>query len=636
MVPLCLESGRILAPFSFLFAEQAKIRVNMALGEYLSSSWRGTWRLALSFHMCYKSEVSYGLGKSCGGAVSDLQEWLRNHEPLWKHRQPRTEQALVPRPLFGEEDAVTEWQHSLNPQQIFAPISSYEEFRSQGALFLFGRRGTGKTAILHMLKHSVNTGGAASGYYSRAVLVQPAVKDLLPVLKGARLAELEDNELLSLLRLAWLWLIVSAAYLEIARTHPEHREHGSELAIKINRALDAGLIDDDVSEYLLAEMLSIFKAAFLEVPEGSNQLALTIIALRENFGNLAVKPLELKVTSFSRHAKQPVLILVETEEVYEVDDKFASAVRSALIDAVLDLYNRSQRIGILAKAAFPSEIYPFLAPSNLEKVETKNVFILWRYRDLVTLVAKRFYRMLHKDRRTDKLENELKSFEDFAHARKYLRSIFPPRIATRNDVDLDTFSYILRHTQKKPRQLITIFNCILTMAADSKKSFGDLGGAADLIREAVHSHLGSLVNGALDIYRDIFPRAHEIVRKALTGMPCYFSAPDLDKAIKETNELRGQVIGREEVRQLLLQAGVVGLARKAPHSIRKQEPSASLMEALFEYQIKAQLIVTNNSICVVHPMFYEVLEIKIDSTVLAYPTPTEEEIELLRELGLLR
>src|SRR5215207_3218009 len=98
--------------------------------------------------------------------MPDIQEWLRNHQPKWKPRQPRAEQNFVPRPIFGEEDAAIEWEHNLKPEQIFAPIASYEEFASRGALFLFGRRGTGKTALLHMLTHHINNGGTASKHYS--------------------------------------------------------------------------------------------------------------------------------------------------------------------------------------------------------------------------------------------------------------------------------------------------------------------------------------------------------------------------------------------------------------------------------------------------------------------------------------
>ena len=60
------------------------------------------------------------------------------------------------------------------------------------------------------------------------------------------------------------------------------------------------------------------------------------------------------------------------------------------------------------------------------------------------------------------------------------------------------------------------------------------------------------------------------------------------------------------------------------------------MEALFEYQVKGKLVVTSNSVCVVHPMFYEELQIRIDVAVLAYPKPSEEEEDLLQSFGWSR
>jgi len=564
--------------------------------------------------------------------MSDILQWLQEHEPEWKLRQPRPEQNFVPRPLFGEEDAATEWQHDQNPQQIFAHIASYDEFRAHAVLFLFGRRGSGKTALLHMLTHDVNTGGRSAKHYSHAVLLKPVVADLLPILRGTLIATLEDTDLLSLLRLAWHWLIISAAYIEIAQAAPGERAPGSDLADTFHQAIDSGrLFHETLADYLLNELSLILKATLEKDTSGPNQLGLTIIDLRQRLGSISTQPLESAIrASFHRH-KKPALVLIEAEEVYRIDDYFASAFRSALIDSLLEIYNQFHRNGLLAKAAFPSEIYPFIAPANIEKIENKLIFILWGYRDLLILTAKRYYRILHGNLRHDKLEKELRSLEDFKHSKRFLNTVLPARITSRNHIELDTFSYIVRHTQKKPRQLIAIFNCILTMASDADRHLGDLRDADGLIRDAVHSRLDTLVLGALDIYKGIFSGAPGLVKKAMTGMQCYFSASDLDKAITQTNEVRDPSVTREDVRQLLLQSGVIGLTRQAPVPIRRSESAASMMEALFEYQVKGRLVVTNNSICVIHPMFYEELEIKIDTRVLAYPKPTEEEERLLQQ-----
>ena len=283
--------------------------------------------------------------------MPDIQDWLRAHKPQWKLRQPRTEQDFFPRTLFGEEDAATEWEHNLNPQQIFAPIASYEEFSAHGALFLFGRRGTGKTALLHMLTHAINSGGSLK-HYSCAVLLQPVVAELLPVFRGARLAELEETDLLSLLRLVWHWLIVSAAYIGIVQKYPQARAQESELATKFNKWIDEDSSDCDITRYLLDELFSIFKTTFENVSDGANQLALITIALRERLGNVSTRVIERQIKAIFQKQRYPALILIETEEVYQVNDRFASSVRSALIDALLEIYKHFTHSGVLAKAAF--------------------------------------------------------------------------------------------------------------------------------------------------------------------------------------------------------------------------------------------------------------------------------------------
>jgi len=51
-------------------------------------------------------------------------------------------QYITPRAFFGEEDASIEWEDPEKSANIFFHTQSYENFKNENCLYLFGRRGT--------------------------------------------------------------------------------------------------------------------------------------------------------------------------------------------------------------------------------------------------------------------------------------------------------------------------------------------------------------------------------------------------------------------------------------------------------------------------------------------------------------
>jgi len=59
--------------------------------------------------------------------------------------------------IFGESEAEVEWQKSAEDSAtVFLHTDAYTQFSKPNVLFMFGRRGTGKTAILRMTKYCIN------------------------------------------------------------------------------------------------------------------------------------------------------------------------------------------------------------------------------------------------------------------------------------------------------------------------------------------------------------------------------------------------------------------------------------------------------------------------------------------------
>ncbi len=280
---------------------------------------------------------------------------------------------------------------------------------------------------------------------------------------------------------------------------------------------------------------------------------------------------------------------------------------------------------ILVKAAFPSEIYPRLTALNLEKMEGRNVFIIWTYPDLICLLAKRYWQMIHKN------TNPAKQLDDSKEARNFLYQYFPRQIATRGGMRFDTLAYIIRHTQKKPRQVILLLNVLLTLAEESIDISKKL--PPNWIVDGIHARLDILVKGDLNMFDMIYKDAEQLVRRSLTDAPSYFDASCLDRLLKETSALRAAVdLDKEDIKRLLLECGAIGLVVRK-HALTEQRKE--LLEVLFEYQVKGTLVLTNRSQLAVHPMYYEELHINVDFNSFTYPLPAEdEERQSLVESGI--
>jgi len=310
-------------------------------------------------------------------------------------------------------------------------------------------------------------------------------------------------------------------------------------------------------------------------------------------------------------------VLIDSIEVYRLNDKISKAVTTSLIEAVRQLYAKRKQFRVIAKASFPSEIYPFLSSLNQEKIEGKNLFILWRYKDLICLVAKRHYSKFN-DGCT---EEECQFLDNFKVAQSYIYEYLPSKVPTGQDLMFDTMAYIIRHTQKKPRQLILIFNIIHTIAEDKGIILPKI--PPELISQGVHARLDILIKGTLDIFEQIYPNAERLIRRILNLAENRFKANNLDILIKESASLRAESnLTIEEVKRLLLESGSIGVIA-GKHSIK--ETDINLYECLFEYQVKGILTISNRTWLVVHPMMYQELNIKINMKDFIYPMPIEDE-----------
>lgn len=221
---------------------------------------------------------------------------------------------------------------------------------------------------------------------------------------------------------------------------------------------------------------------------------------------------------------------------------------------------------------------------------------------------------------------------EFEFARKFLYELLPKTVVTKNGFEMDTLTYIIRHTQKKPRQIIQLMNIVLSYAAKiNGETPSRISGSS--IVNGIHARLDILAKGSLDAYQQIYPNITKVVQKSFTNAKCYFGHSEFDKYIKESNSLwRQDQFTKYDIQALILGTGTVGVVKKK-NSFKGKE----IWETAFEYQIKGTLEANNNvKEYAIHPMFYNFFECQVDRNIMIYPQPQEqEEIESLKKEGII-
>jgi hypothetical protein len=534
---------------------------------------------------------------------------------VWKDQYPSVvSHYITPQTYLGEESAEHEWNEKGEPQKLFLPTESYENFKNDESIFLFGRRGTGKTAIIRMLNYEILNKKIEKFQYVWLIEEEDTYTELSRNIRMSPLSDLPRNELIYTIKEHWRWVIYVSAMSALIKDAA--RETGAiKRYLSVNNLLEEG---DNTLIKPFKYVTDVLNTALEEVDYEPIKVASALSKIINKLITPEFKTAKRKLLNILKEQKQNCLIIVDSIEKYELHDKISEAVVASLIEVALEFYEERYS-HVFVKVAFPSEIYPHLRPLNKEKTEGKTLFIIWRHKDLVSLIAKRFYKHIKRD-----TNSKLESLDHFDKAKEFIYEFLPRKVITAPSIPFDTLSYIISHTQKKPRQVILLFNIILTLAKKNGNNPTNINQKE--IVDGVHARLDILCNGAIDIYESIYPNSSSIVKRALKNIRSYFNAPVLDRHLNEIGALKKDAdLSNDQIKQLFVESGIIGVLQNT--SKYMDSNTKEFYEALFEYQIKGVLTINNKTICVIHPMFYQELQVCADMNVLVYPKPIEEEEE---------
>ena len=532
--------------------------------------------------------------------------------------------------ILGNVDARDEWGSNKKPEEVFIHIKSYKSFIKKSTLFLYGRRGTGKTALIRMLCYEIEENKIKDYQYCSLIDSETSYSNLSVQIQLGPYIKLEFKDLIIELKNKWLWVIETSAMQTIIKKHHKLIDKNNDL-----KAIISFLESESISPLSkrrkndvlnpMKRLSEIIAEEFGKISDDKIQIGVALYKLTRRCFSSDYRTAQRSLYNFLIKNKETCLVIIDSIEPYSSDNVVFKALTASLIETSLDLHAENNNYGVLCKTAFPAEMEPHIKPLNPGKADPKSVFIRWGYADLVSMLAKRYLKLTTKTHN----KKEYEKYEDPLKARQYLYQFMPSQMRTKVINDFDTLANIIRHTQKKPRQILYLMNTILTLAKSKNISFSELD--EETISSGIHARLDMPVKSVTDMYSHIYPECLKIIYSILVDKENIMSMAELDQYLPSASNVVGGRLANYEVKRLLFEVGVLGTVRRKSNF----EKNKQILESLFEYQVKGLLPYNERSRIAVHPMFYTNLQTKVSLNQFIYPVPGEEtETEVLKELGI--
>jgi hypothetical protein len=497
---------------------------------------------------------------------------------------------------FGEADCESEVKLlKADYSRYFFYHTRFNNVALDPNVFLIvGRRGAGKTALAQFFSFQKQLQNAIA-----IDVDEPAAFE--KVLEEIALTTAHSREV-AIPRIAKIWHFVIWAVMFRELQHRDSR---------IRAACIFGNKEGKLSSFIRHAL----KALLSRVTEDEDDL---LDHLESLFADTRIQGGMSAVLNLAK--KEPVIIAFDTLENYAIQDVTMMRATAALIQCGSDFNRDYARLGLHIKIFAMAEVFPYLKEEvvlNPLKFVRNEVYLHWRPKDLLRLISWRFYNYLQA---IDQLMPESNAI-DWDNYNDVLEKMWYPYLgrSLRNPQDLseETFPYVLRHTQMRPRQLIVLCNTIANEAIRSG-SFPYIRPAE--IMQAIQKGQNALAEEIINSYSSVYPKVSRIL-DALSGLPMIFKANELDRRARQTaSEWPSGEYSLHSFRQLVTELGIVG-------RVRYLSAEAGYAEADFEYSLEGRLPILVDDLCAIHPMFYQKLNINTQDRLRVYPFPDHEEFK---------
>jgi hypothetical protein len=335
------------------------------------------------------------------------------------------------------------------------------------------------------------------------------------------------------------------------------------------------------------------------------QAVASVVRIQERLDDPPFKRAIDTLRDHLKKEKHTILIVIDTlEKYYSTEEELLKAVQGMMI-AVHKIKLNPNNIRIHIKCFLPAELHDSFSEWNPSKVVDGAVFLRWSYKELLSLISKRYFTYIKKYH--PEFNDYLNTSEIDWNNKDSIRHLFwdyffPKQVTDHFGAKEDSFNYILRHSQRKPREIIYIVNKIIN---NSERTGNIPKITEEDICVGVHDNLEQLVRDNLFAHHDKLDRLVKIVQIAFANESNVLSGKQLRKCLKRAK--REYVIlslNEEDVAYILLTSGLLGIV--LPNNIKKVTVSNNkkiyIYKTLFEYLENRHLYFNEKSVCALHSM----------------------------------
>jgi len=505
---------------------------------------------------------------------------------------------MLPRDPFGKSDCESEVKDlGARYSDIYFDESPFNELAIDDDTYLIiGRRGAGKTALSQYFSFQQKKPDPVYIEVNRPDLYQEVLSDISRKTSESRPAAVAH------LKRVWDFVIWSLVFAALKNEAPE-----------IAQACRVDAKPGRLAHYV-ADLIQHLMSYFGESSDGKH-LGPRLERLADDADVNAAKQAALAIA-----LKRPIIIALDTLEQYDIENDALMNAVAALVEYAAEFNGDFATSRIYLKVFVAGEVFPYLKESvllNPFKAVKHPVYLLWRPRDLLRLIGWRLYRYLEENRRLPKqIAVKVKCDDDDDVLEKLWTPHFGESLINKRGHSEDTWPYVLRHTQMRPRQLIFICNTVANRAlADAT-----FPHCSELhITEGVHEAETELASEILNSYSSIYSsNVALIVAAGLQKTPMFFDGNELDRYARQSAaEWRGNY-SPSNFRQLVAELGIVG-------RVTRGDEDSEYIDADFEYALPDRLNLTHRDKCVIHPMFYRKLSVVFNGGKRVMPFATKRD-----------
>lgn len=524
---------------------------------------------------------------------------------------------------LGELDADNEWSNnSEGAYAQFLNTDAYRKFLIPENLILMGRTGTGKSSILNMYAYTVNNYKEQMGFDLAITIKFESFFDKLKLYNfnpNSNSYIVDGIELI--IKLQIMQGLVNAF------NNNSLQNFSQEIGTITRYLKNKGIRKNTNIVKRISHMLDI-------INEPNSDLRTAIFELGKEFDDLEDEDNQNALEVILNQYK--ILLLADSIDHYDITEKKIIVINKTLVNMAFESYRDFGKNNVLLKVAIPSEVYTHIIEQIAAKRKSKVVAIEWTYKDIVKMLAIKIFYFFDKKisiyKFAQRLINDyqIKDFYDYKVALNFIHKILPRTCQACIPICFETLPYCIRHTQKKPRQIITIFNSFIEKICEEMQ-YDYFIHNSDLIGDFIHRTQKDIINDALNMYNAIAKeKVLPIVKSVLSQKRNFLDANELNSAIKDALGIYGSMgLAEKDIKQILIESGIIGQVQanryvKENSELFKNEKVIKICIALFEYQIKDTLPIRSGVQYVLHPMCYEYYGNAIDHNALVYPTPADD------------